>query len=172
MVETTLPNGLETSGQRSYRYFWYISRCFWVFAFLMIFSVFQKIGFLGILGPPYCALWRCYKGEGLLLWCSCNDMWQVTCDRWHMTCDTWHIMDDTLHMTYDTWHVTPDTRTHGTWLLGGLGALPFALSDMGQVTGELWHVTHDTWHMTFDMWHVTHDTWHMIHDTFEWPFLC
>ena len=28
------------------------SRRFWVFAFWMIFSVFQKIGFWGILGPP------------------------------------------------------------------------------------------------------------------------
>ena len=42
MVETTLPDGLETSGQRAYRKFWHISRRFWVFAFCSIFSVFQK----------------------------------------------------------------------------------------------------------------------------------
>ena len=40
--ETTLPDGLETSGWRAYHKFWYISRRFWVFAFWMIFSVFQK----------------------------------------------------------------------------------------------------------------------------------
>ena len=28
MVETTLPGGLETSGQRTYRLFWHISRRF------------------------------------------------------------------------------------------------------------------------------------------------
>ena len=28
MVETTLPDGLETSGRRAYRKFWHISRCF------------------------------------------------------------------------------------------------------------------------------------------------
>jgi hypothetical protein len=28
MVETTLPDGLETSGRRAYRLFWHISRCF------------------------------------------------------------------------------------------------------------------------------------------------
>ena len=43
MVETTHTDGLETSGRRAYRYFWHISRRFWVFAFLIIFSVFQKI---------------------------------------------------------------------------------------------------------------------------------
>ena len=52
MVKTTLPDGLETSGWRAYRLFWHISRLFWVFAFWMIFSVFKKNGFWGILGPP------------------------------------------------------------------------------------------------------------------------
>ena len=33
MVETTLPDGLVTSGQRAYCYFWHISRQFRVFAF-------------------------------------------------------------------------------------------------------------------------------------------
>ena len=28
MVETTLPDGLETSGQRAYRFFWHNSRRF------------------------------------------------------------------------------------------------------------------------------------------------
>ena len=51
-LETTLPDGLDTSGQRAYRKFWHSSRRFWVFAFWMIFSVFQKILFWGILGPP------------------------------------------------------------------------------------------------------------------------
>jgi hypothetical protein len=45
--ETTLPNGLETSGQRAYRLFWHISRSFRVFAFWMIFSNFQKNRVLG-----------------------------------------------------------------------------------------------------------------------------
>ena len=52
--ETTLPDGLEISGQWAYHKFWHISRSFWVFVFWMIFSVFKKNGFLGILGPPYC----------------------------------------------------------------------------------------------------------------------
>ena len=47
MVETTLPEGLETSGRRAYHIFWHISRRFWVFAFWMIFSVFQKNQVLG-----------------------------------------------------------------------------------------------------------------------------
>ena len=34
--ETTLSDGLKTSGQRVYRKFCHISRCFWVFAFWMI----------------------------------------------------------------------------------------------------------------------------------------
>ena len=49
MVETTLPDGLETSGQRMYRKFCHISRLFLVFAFVVIFS---QNWFLGILGPP------------------------------------------------------------------------------------------------------------------------
>ena len=52
MLETTLPDGLETSGRRAYRLFWHISRRFWVFAFWMIFLVFQKKLVLGILGSP------------------------------------------------------------------------------------------------------------------------
>ena len=43
MLETTLPNGLEISGRRVYRYFRHISRHFWVFVFWMIFSIFKKI---------------------------------------------------------------------------------------------------------------------------------
>ena len=42
MVETKLPNGLETSGWRAYCLFWHISRHFWIFSLWMIFSVFQK----------------------------------------------------------------------------------------------------------------------------------
>ena len=53
-VETTLPDGLETSGRRAYRYFWPISRRFWDFVFWMIFSVFKKFWFWGLLGSPYC----------------------------------------------------------------------------------------------------------------------
>ena len=48
MVETTLPNGLETTGRRVYRLFCHISRRFWVFAFWMIFSVFQKKSGFGV----------------------------------------------------------------------------------------------------------------------------
>ena len=55
MVETTLPDGLESSGRRVYR-FWHISRRFWVFAFWMIFSVFQKNWVFGILDSPYCGI--------------------------------------------------------------------------------------------------------------------
>ena len=59
MVETTLPDGLETSGQRVYRKFWHISRHFWVFAFWMIFSVLQKNG---VFGYSWSTLlrYRCY----------------------------------------------------------------------------------------------------------------
>ena len=42
MVETRLPNGLETSGRRVFRQFWHISRYFGVFAFGMSSSIFQK----------------------------------------------------------------------------------------------------------------------------------
>ena len=50
MVETTLPGGLETSGQRVYCNFWHISRGFKVFPFK------KKNGFLGILGPLHCGI--------------------------------------------------------------------------------------------------------------------
>ena len=52
--ETTLPDGLETFGRRAYRYFCHISRRFWVFAFLVIFSIFQKkMGFgVFLVHPP------------------------------------------------------------------------------------------------------------------------
>ena len=56
MVETTLPDGLETSGQRAYRKFLHISRLFEFFCFGWFFPFFKKIGFLGILGPPYCGI--------------------------------------------------------------------------------------------------------------------
>ena len=46
-VETTLPNGLETSGRRAYREFCHISRCFWVFAFAWFFPFFKQFGFWG-----------------------------------------------------------------------------------------------------------------------------
>ena len=49
MVETTLPDGLETSGRRAYRQFWH----FWVFAFWMIFSASQKNGFWCLLYLPF-----------------------------------------------------------------------------------------------------------------------
>ena len=59
MVETTLPGGLETSGQRVYRYYWHISRAFWAFAFWMIFSGFQNIWVFGYSWSSL--LWyRCY----------------------------------------------------------------------------------------------------------------
>ena len=41
--ETTLPDGLEPSGQRAHYQFWHISKRFWVFAFwIVFFSVFKK----------------------------------------------------------------------------------------------------------------------------------
>ena len=59
MVETTLPDGLETSGQRAYCQFCHISRRFWVFAFLVIFFVFQKNRVFGYSWSTL--LWhRCY----------------------------------------------------------------------------------------------------------------
>ena len=59
LLETTLPDGLETSGRRVYRKFWHISRRFWVFAFYMIFSVFQKNWVFGYSWSTL--LWyRCY----------------------------------------------------------------------------------------------------------------
>ena len=42
MVKTTLCDWLVTFGQRAYLYFLHIIRLFWVFAFRMIFYVFQK----------------------------------------------------------------------------------------------------------------------------------
>ena len=59
MVETTLPDELETSGRRAYRKFWHISRRFWVFVFWMNFSVFQKNWVFGYSWSTL--LWyRCY----------------------------------------------------------------------------------------------------------------
>ena len=54
MVETPLPEGLETSGRRVYRKFWHNSRGFKNFRFWMIFSVKKKL--LVILGPRYCGI--------------------------------------------------------------------------------------------------------------------
>jgi hypothetical protein len=52
MVETTLPDGIETSGQRAYCYVG-ISQDVLSFCVLDDFFRFStKIGFLGILGPP------------------------------------------------------------------------------------------------------------------------
>ena len=58
-LETPLPDGLETSGRRAYRLFWHIFRRFWVLAFLVIFSVFQKNW---VLGHSWSTLlwYRCY----------------------------------------------------------------------------------------------------------------
>ena len=57
--ETTLPDGLETSGRRAYCLFWHISRRFWVLAFWKIFSVFQKNRVFGYSWSTL--LWyRCY----------------------------------------------------------------------------------------------------------------
>ena len=55
-VETTLLDGLETSGQRAYHLFRHISRSYWVFASWMIISNKKKKLLLGILGPPYCGI--------------------------------------------------------------------------------------------------------------------
>ena len=52
MVETTLPDGLETSVRRVYRLFWHISRRFLSFCVLDDFFCLKKNRFLGILGPP------------------------------------------------------------------------------------------------------------------------
>ena len=52
MVETTLPDGLETSGRRVYRYFWHISRHFCFFLFWIIFSVLNFFGFCVFLVHP------------------------------------------------------------------------------------------------------------------------
>ena len=54
IVKTTLSDGLETYGRRSYRKFWHISRRFWVFSFMIIFSVFQKNWVFGY------SWYRCY----------------------------------------------------------------------------------------------------------------
>ena len=68
--ETTLHDGLETSGQRVYRLFWHISRCFWDFAFWMIFFRFSNnLGFGVFLVHPETTLpdgletsgWRAYR---------------------------------------------------------------------------------------------------------------
>ena len=68
MVETTLPDGLETSGRRVYRSYWHISRHFWVFAFLMICSLFQKNLVFGywVLGIKVC--WRYFHKGWLTDW--------------------------------------------------------------------------------------------------------
>ena len=53
MVETTLPDGLETSGKRAYRQFWHISRCFLSFCNMDDFFPFFKknVFFFCIPGP-------------------------------------------------------------------------------------------------------------------------
>ena len=56
MVETTLPDGLETSGQRAN-----IGISLGVLSFCVLddfFRFIKKIGFLGILGHPYCGIGR------------------------------------------------------------------------------------------------------------------
>ena len=56
MVETTLPDGLETSGQRVYRYFGISLDIFEFLPFGWSFLFFKKIVFFAILGPPYCGI--------------------------------------------------------------------------------------------------------------------
>ena len=50
-LETTLPDGLETSGRRAYRYIWHISRHFEFLRFGGFFLFFKKFWFWCILGP-------------------------------------------------------------------------------------------------------------------------
>ena len=65
MVETTLPDGLETSGRRVYRLFWHISRRFWVFPFWITFSVLDyffrfKFFFVFVYSWSTLLWYRCY----------------------------------------------------------------------------------------------------------------
>ena len=52
MVETTLPDGWETSGWRVCRLYWHISRCFWFFPFWIIFLFLIFFGFYVFLVHP------------------------------------------------------------------------------------------------------------------------
>ena len=58
LPETTLPDGLETSGRRAYRYFLHIFRLFDFlrFGWFFFFCFSKKIVFLGIFGPAYCGI--------------------------------------------------------------------------------------------------------------------
>ena len=56
MVETTLPDGLETSGQRAHRNFGISLDVFEFLRFGWFFQIVKKNWFFGILGPPYCGI--------------------------------------------------------------------------------------------------------------------
>ena len=60
MVETTLPNGLETSGQRVYRLFWHISRRFWVFPFRNFYFRFLPFFVVFVYSWSTLLWYRCY----------------------------------------------------------------------------------------------------------------
>ena len=56
MVETTVFDGSETSGQMCIANFGTFLDVFEFLSFGGFFLFFKKIGFLGILGPPYCGI--------------------------------------------------------------------------------------------------------------------
>ena len=99
MVETKVPEGLETSAQTAYHLFWNISRCFWVFAFQMIFPFFQIFGFWGILGQPYC-------GIGATIWIGremlCLPYAGLLCTFW--------VLSLVLKKKYHFWWLPSVTR--------------------------------------------------------------
>ena len=56
MVETTLPDGLESSARRVYRKFWHISDVFEFLSFGLFFPFLIFFWFLCILRLPYCGI--------------------------------------------------------------------------------------------------------------------
>ena len=85
MVETTLPDGLETFGQKAYQKFWYISRRFWVFCVLDDFFRFsKKSGFGVFLVQPTMVLVllsasveRCFVSRMQDFFCKSLHVWEL-----------------------------------------------------------------------------------------------
>ena len=113
IAENPLPGGLETSGRRAYRKYWYTSTNF----FLFLFYDFLRFEFFSVFGLCLLCLMGELEGRGSVAvavghsdrWQVAGDIWHMTCDTINVTCDMWNMTHDAWHMTLDMWNVTCDT---------------------------------------------------------------
>ena len=110
LLETTLPCGLETSGQRAYCLYWLIKRSLNFLRFQWFF-VKQKI-YLWLLSwwtSLLCIVGDLAGGGSVARAVGVGDRWHVAGDRWQVIDDMWQVTNDTSHMTHDMscerWHM-------------------------------------------------------------------